>query len=152
MKILAKIFMGFVGILIFISIAVGVFTGSTERGINFYTDTFQKYLTPAFFKTFVEPRQERFNKMIPTIIKPLEDLNKKNTMQPYTDRDNNSNIQGYRYSSDWIVVYFKDSSEYTYTVSSAGSSTINTMKNLADSGDGLNSFISTNRPAYESKR
>lgn len=100
MKILVKIFMRFVGLLIFISIAVGVFTGSTERGINFYTDTFQKYLTPAFFKTFVEPRQERFNKMIPTILKPLEDLNKKNNMQTYTDRDNNSNIQGYNYGND----------------------------------------------------
>jgi hypothetical protein len=152
MKIARTIFLWLVGILIFISMIIGIFSGNKEKAVGFYLKNFQEYLTPLFMKVFVETRQERFNRIIPTILKPLEDLNKKNTMQTYTDRDNNSNIRGYRYSADWIIVYFKDSSEYTYTVSSAGSSIISTMKNLADNGDGLNSFISTNRPAYESKR
>ena len=29
-------------------------------------------------------------------------------MKNYTDRDNNSNIEGYEYGEDWIRVYFKD--------------------------------------------
>ena len=73
-------------------------------------------------------------------------------MKHYTDRDNNSNIKGYEYGDGWITVYFKDDSGYTYSDSSAGASIINEMQNLADCGDGLNSFISTNRPRYESKR
>ena len=72
-------------------------------------------------------------------------------MQNYTDRDNNSNIQGYEYGDGWITVYFKDGSSYTYTDSSAGHSTIQEMKQLADYGDGLNSFINRHRPNYESK-
>lgn len=73
-------------------------------------------------------------------------------MQHYTDRDNNSNIMGYDYEDDWITVYFKDNSAYTYTSSSAGMNIIQQMQHLADCGDGLNSFISTHRPRYATKR
>jgi hypothetical protein len=72
-------------------------------------------------------------------------------MKHYTDRDNNSNVMGYDYGDDWIVVYFKDNSKYTYTSNSAGMSILKRMQHLADYGDGLNSFISSNKPGYASK-
>ena len=72
-------------------------------------------------------------------------------MKQYIDSDNNSNISAYEYSDDFIVVEFKDGLEYKYTYASAGSYNIEEMKRLADSGDGLNSFISKNKPDYETK-
>ncbi len=73
-------------------------------------------------------------------------------MKNYRDSDNNSNISGYEYGEDWIRVYFKDDSEYEYTGSGVSQYTINQMKALADAGDGLNSFISKNKPPYSSKK
>ena len=67
------------------------------------------------------------------------------------DSDNNSNINAYDYGDDFIVVEFKDDSKYKYTYASAGSYNIEEMKRLADSGDGLNSFISKNKPDYETR-
>lgn len=73
-------------------------------------------------------------------------------MKHYTDRDNNSNIQGYDYEEGWIKIYFKDNSEYLYTINSAGVYNIQQMQQLADHGDGLNSFINIHKPRYEFKR
>ena len=73
-------------------------------------------------------------------------------MKTYRDGDNNSNIMGYEYGESWIRVYFRDNSEYEYTGGSCTQYTINQMKLLADQGDGLNSFISKNKPPYSSKR
>jgi len=73
-------------------------------------------------------------------------------MKNYRDSDNNSNILGYEYGEDWIKVYFKDNSEYEYTDGSTSQFVINQMKHLADCGDGLNSYISKNKPPYSSKR
>ena len=72
-------------------------------------------------------------------------------MQNYFDSDNNLNIEAYEYGDDYIVVQFKDSSKYKYTYSSAGASDVIEMKRLADQGDGLNSFISLNKPNYSEK-
>lgn len=62
-------------------------------------------------------------------------------MTPYRDIDGDSNVSAYEYGSDWIQVQFKDGSVYEYTSLSAGQSNIDTMKRLADAGEGLNSFI-----------
>ena len=73
-------------------------------------------------------------------------------MQSYSNTGGNSNIIGYRSEQfDWIQVYFSDGSNYTYTADSCGESAIDEMLRLAKSGKGLNSFISRNKPAYESK-
>ena len=72
-------------------------------------------------------------------------------MQHYIDSDNNSNICAYDYGDDYIIVEFKDGSQYKYTYGSAGVSDIEEMKRLADCGDGLNSFISKNKPDYARK-
>ena len=73
-------------------------------------------------------------------------------MKTYRDWDNDSNIMGYEYGEDWIRVYFKDNSEYEYASGGCTQYVINQMKLLADQGDGLNAFISKNKPAYSSKR
>lgn len=75
-------------------------------------------------------------------------------MEKYKDWDNDSNIESYEIGEDFIIVEFKNGRDrfYKYTYGSAGSSNVEQMKRLAQLGDGLNSFISTNKPNYESKR
>lgn len=73
-------------------------------------------------------------------------------MQRYKNLGGNSNVSAYEYGPDFIRVQFKDGSVYLYTNSSAGSKNIETMKKLADAGQGLNSFINTMvRKSYKAK-
>jgi hypothetical protein len=64
-------------------------------------------------------------------------------MTPYADTDRDSGVEAFCYTEDSIVVKFKSGTSpyYKYTYASAGSSNVEHMKVLADSGDGLNSFI-----------
>jgi len=72
----------------------------------------------------------------------------------YPDPDGDSGIDAFDIGDDYIVVYFKKGrhSVYRYTYGSAGQAAIEQMKTLANHGNGLNSYISLNKPAYESKR
>ena len=76
-------------------------------------------------------------------------------MNNYSNQGGNSNITGYEHGiADgvlYIKVQFQDGSVYTYTGNSCGVDTIREMRSLADAGSGLNSYISRNRPKYESK-
>jgi len=74
-------------------------------------------------------------------------------MQAYKDSDNNSNIVAYEIGDDLIVIKFCTGrfKSYKYTTRSTSSHNISEMKKLASLGDGLNSFISNNKPGYESK-
>jgi hypothetical protein len=74
-------------------------------------------------------------------------------MQKYANLGGNSNIISYKVGSDYIVVEFMSGSDriYTYTYASAGTEAIEQMKQLADSGVGLNSFIGRQRPGFSSK-
>jgi len=73
-------------------------------------------------------------------------------MKAYRDIDKDSGVVAYDYGPDWIQVQFKTGSVYEYTNMSAGQSNIETMKNLADSGNGLNSFINSKvRKQYSRK-
>ena len=75
-------------------------------------------------------------------------------MKIYTDRNGDSGISAYEYGEDWIRVQFKHGGTYEYRSSGVGASHIDTMKNLADSGDGLNSYINQNpvvKKGYSSK-
>lgn len=62
-------------------------------------------------------------------------------MTRYRDLGGNSGVQAYELGDDYIKVRFSDGGLYLYTYSSAGSSFIETMKSLARSGSGLNSYI-----------
>lgn len=62
-------------------------------------------------------------------------------MKPYRDIDGDSGISAYEYGDDWISVQFKHGGTYTYRSARIGSAHIATMKQLADSRDGLNAYI-----------
>jgi len=73
-------------------------------------------------------------------------------MQPYKDRDGDSGVSAYDIAPGSISIQFKDGSLYLYSYASAGSSVIETMKQLAASGDGLNAYINRNvKKNYASK-
>lgn len=65
-------------------------------------------------------------------------------MTKYLNINNDSGIEAYEINVDRISVKFKDSSVYVYSYQSAGKENIERMKKLAQSGDGLNSFINLN--------
>ncbi len=62
-------------------------------------------------------------------------------MKPYIDRNRDSGIASYDYGDNWIHVQFKHGGTYEYLSSKIGVSHLTTMKQLADSGDGLNAYI-----------
>lgn len=74
-------------------------------------------------------------------------------MQSYANLGGDSNIIAYENGDDYITVQFASGTNtfYKYTNSSAGSSVVSHMQELANSGQGLNSYISTEKPDYESK-
>jgi hypothetical protein len=74
-------------------------------------------------------------------------------MIPYKNLGGDSNITHYENGDGYIKVHFRKGywKLYTYTHMSAGSSVIQHMQNLAEQGQGLNSYISRNKPSYASK-
>jgi hypothetical protein len=74
-------------------------------------------------------------------------------MEPYSNLNGDSGVLAYQIGADYIIVQFKTGhyTFYKYTYSSAGNLVIETLKNFARQGRGLNSYISTNKPAYNSK-
>lgn len=62
-------------------------------------------------------------------------------MPDYQNLGGNSNVASYEIGPDSISVLFNDGNEYVYTNKSAGASSINRMKELAEAGRGLNSYI-----------
>ena len=71
-------------------------------------------------------------------------------MERYMNRNGNSNVAASEYGPGYIRVQFGDGSVYLYTDSSAGPFNIQRMKQLADGGMGLNSFINSNvRKLYQ---
>ena len=71
-------------------------------------------------------------------------------MQRYANWGGDSNIYAYECGLDYILVQFGNGSVYKYSYSSAGSYHVETMKELAMSGSGLNSYIMRNvRNNYE---
>ena len=74
-------------------------------------------------------------------------------MQQYAKNSGKSNVEAYHIGDDFIVVQFLDNAYYKYTYSSAGQSAIEVMKQLAQRGSGLGTYISTEatQPSYEAK-
>ena len=62
-------------------------------------------------------------------------------MKSYYNLNGNSSIVAYEYGSDYIRVQFSDGAVYLYTYQTAGRTNIEHMKELADKGHGLCSFI-----------
>lgn len=65
-------------------------------------------------------------------------------MTAYENLSGNSGVTAYEIGDDWIKVQFRYGWIYLYTVESAGSTNIEEMKPLAQSGQGLSGFISQN--------
>jgi hypothetical protein len=62
-------------------------------------------------------------------------------MPLYNNSGGNSNIQAYDAGPDFISVMFGNGEVYKYTYDSAGEENVEQMKQLAESGSGLNAFI-----------
>jgi len=79
---------------------------------------------------------------------------RKTKMKIYRNKDGRSGILRYECGPDYIVVEFDQDRNrfYKYTNSSAGPSSVDHMKILAEQGQGLNSYINKNSYlSYESK-
>ncbi len=73
-------------------------------------------------------------------------------MKKYRDIDGNSGVDAYSFDDESITVKFKNGGIYLYTYDSTGIENIEEMKELAESGDGLNAFINRYvRSRYASK-
>lgn len=73
-------------------------------------------------------------------------------MIKYQNYGGNSNVLAFKIGGDYIDVQFADYSIYRYTYRSAGVSNVEAMKELAQSGSGLNSYIMRYcRTLYEKK-
>ncbi len=71
-------------------------------------------------------------------------------MKRYANFGGNSSVRYYEYGDNYITVQFKTGAPYTYSYSSAGAYNVENMKRLADSGQGLGSYIMRNcRKSYE---
>lgn len=63
-------------------------------------------------------------------------------MERYRNRAGDSGVSAYEIGNDYIKVKFSSSFRiYTYSYRKAGSSHVENMKRLAQSGSGLNSYI-----------
>jgi hypothetical protein len=73
-------------------------------------------------------------------------------MERYANRGGGSNVLAYEIEPSSIKVQFGDGSIYLYTSQSAGAANLEQMKQLANAGQGLNSFIGrVVRKGYASK-
>jgi hypothetical protein len=73
-------------------------------------------------------------------------------MQKYANWSGTSGIVGFEATSDSITVQFRDGWKYLYNISSSGSAHITAMQKLAESGSGLNSYISKYVKAQYAKK
>lgn len=73
-------------------------------------------------------------------------------MIPYRTRGNGpSGVVAYEPFEDSIDVYFKGTGAYGYRVAECGRITIETMKQLANNQQGLQTFINQHKPPYYKK-
>jgi hypothetical protein len=71
----------------------------------------------------------------------------------YGNLSGDSGVTGYEIGRDRIEVWFRGGASYVYTHASAGREAIERMKELAESGRGLSTFISVRvRDRYETWR
>lgn len=64
-------------------------------------------------------------------------------METYRDIDGNSSVMRYEIGDDFIIVEFKHGGSYLYDYHHTGANNVEEMKELAQKGNGLASFINT---------
>ncbi|BCG09851.1 MULTISPECIES: hypothetical protein [Buttiauxella] len=64
-------------------------------------------------------------------------------MPVYANRGGNSGVVSYETTPNSITVKFKDGWKYVYDENKPGTAIVTKMKELAQAGHGLNSYIST---------
>jgi macrodomain Ter protein organizer (MatP/YcbG family) len=63
-------------------------------------------------------------------------------MERYTNSGGDSGVSAYEIGSDYIIVKFSDSTRtYRYSYRKAGQNHVENLKQLAQSGNGLNSYV-----------
>ena len=62
-------------------------------------------------------------------------------MKPYQGRDGDSGIAAYAYGPGWIDIRFRHGGTYRYDDRHPGAAHVLEMQRLAESGDGLNTYI-----------
>ena len=72
-------------------------------------------------------------------------------MTRYMNLSGNSGAIDYEIGDDFIWVQFESGGRYRYSYTSAGSESVETMKGLAEGGQGLCTFINKNDPGYDRK-
>ena len=73
-------------------------------------------------------------------------------MEIYRDIGGDSGVAEYENGADYIRVKFKNGSVYLYTYSRPGQNHVEHMKILAETGDGLNSYVNKYvRKTYEAR-
>ncbi len=73
-------------------------------------------------------------------------------MTPYKNLSRTSGVVAYEIAPDSIEVEFDDGASYLYTEKSAGASNLERMKDLAEAGLGLSTFIVRHvRKAYATR-
>jgi hypothetical protein len=65
-------------------------------------------------------------------------------MKTYANLGRDSGILSYDYDEGSITIVFKHGGSYRYSASRIGASHFAELKRLADSGDGLNTYINQN--------
>jgi len=65
-------------------------------------------------------------------------------MTDYQNLSGSSGVSAFEIGDDFIKVQFQDGGVYMYNYSSTGEGCIETMKELAKEGEGLNTFINQN--------
>ncbi|OYQ37347.1 hypothetical protein CHU92_08405 [Flavobacterium cyanobacteriorum] len=73
-------------------------------------------------------------------------------MKKYKNKEGNSGVTGYEAGNDNIKVEFGHGAVYLYTYASAGKRIIDKMKELAEEGQGLSTYISQQvKDKYEAR-
>ena len=62
-------------------------------------------------------------------------------MRRYRNSHGNSGVTGFQPGPDYIDIEFRDGRQYRYTYSVPGQREVDTMKQLAESGENLATFI-----------
>ena len=79
-------------------------------------------------------------------------LMRKMSMKKYKNKEGNSGVTAYEAGIDNIKIEFGHDAVYLYTYASAGKRIIDRMKELAEEGKGLSTYISQKvKDKYEAK-
>ena len=65
-------------------------------------------------------------------------------MKPYGKPGRDTGILSYESGRNWIKILYKGGDEYLYTYNSTGQDHIEIMKDLAEKGIGLSTYVSQN--------